>query len=253
MPKVTAHAPGTFCWVELGTSDDTAARAFYTQLFGWTVNEYPMGEMGNYYIFQKDGADCAAMYRYGGELTGMPPFWMSYISVADADAAAAKARDLGARVHKEPFDVSENGRMSIVVDPQGAVFALWQPKSNAGLGVRDEANALCWNELQVRDADAAKQFYPALFGWRLKESPDYTEFHAGQHAVGGMQQAQAPADVPSFWLSYFAVDDCDASFARATSLGAAELAAPFDVPKVGRMAVLADPQGAPFAIIKLMF
>ena len=253
MPKITAHQPGTFCWVELGTSDDTAARAFYSQLFGWTVREVPMGEMGVYSILQKEGADCAALYRFGADMQGVPPFWMSYVAVADVDAATAKAQRLGAALHQGPFDVLDSGRMAVLADPQGAVFALWQATNHPGVGVRDEPNALCWNELQVRDGEAAKAFYAALFDWRLKESPDYTEFHAGQHAVGGMQPSQAPAEVPSFWLPYFAVDDCDASFARAQSLGAAESAAPFAVPNVGRMAVLADPQGASFAIIRLMF
>ena len=253
MPKVTAHEPGNFCWIELGTSDDAGARAFYTALFGWTVREIPMGEMGMYFIFQKNGADCAAMYKFGPDMAGIPPFWMSYVSVADADAAAAKAQSLGGKVHAGPFDVFDQGRMAILVDPQQAVFSVWQAKGNPGIGIRDEAGALCWNELQVRDVDAAKQFYPALFDWRLKESPDYTEFHVGAQAVGGMMPSQAPAEVPSYWLPYFAVEDCDASQARAASLGAAVFAPAFDVPNVGRMAVLADPQGAPFAIIKLSF
>jgi uncharacterized protein len=253
MTRVTSHPPGTFCWIELGTSDDAGAQAFYTQLFGWTVNSFPMGEMGDYHIFQKDGADCAAMYRYFGDMTGMPPFWMSYVSVADADAATEKALSLGGTAHRKPFDVMENGRMAVLVDPQGAVFAVWQAKGHAGVGVRDEANALCWNELQVRDLDAAKKFYPALFDWRLKETPEYTEFHIGQHAIGGMIPSQAPPGVPSYWLPYFAVEDCDASVARAQSLGGNVFAPPFDVPNVGRMAVLADPQGAPFAVIKLTF
>ncbi len=251
MTRVTSHQPGAFCWIELMSSDAAGARAFYTQLFGWSVNEISMGEMGMYYIFQKSGADCAAMFQAGPDMAGVPPFWMSYISVDDADASTEKAKSLGANVHKEPFDVGPQGRMAVLQDPQGAAFSIWQAKQSAGLGIRDEAGALCWNELQVRDEAAAKKFYPALFPWTMKESPEYTEWHIGDRAIGGMIQSKAPEGVPSFWMPYFAVDDCDASVAQAQSLGGQVFAPAFDVPNVGRMAVLGDPQGAHFSIIKL--
>lgn len=253
MPNVTSHPPGTFCWIELATSDAAAARAFYTSLFGWSVNETPMGEMGTYYIFQKNGADCAAMYQIGPQMAGMPPNWASYVSVADADAGTDKAKSLGAQVLNGPFDVFDFGRMTFLSDPQGAMFAIWQPKSHIGVQVRDEPNTLCWNELQVKDLDTARKFYTALFGWKLKETPDYTELSVGNNAIGGMMASQAPPEVPSYWMPYFAVDDCEASVARAQSNGGQVYAPPFDVPNVGRMAVLADPQGAVFAVIKLNF
>ena len=252
MPKVTAHQPGAFCWIELMTSSADGARSFYTQLFGWSVNEIPMGELGMYYIFQKDGADTGAMYERTAEMAGMPPFWMSYVRVDDADAATEKAKSLGATVHNGPFDVGPQGRMTVFGDPQGAAFAIWQPYEHPGIGIRDEAGTLCWNELQARDLDAARKFYPALFPWTVKESPEYTEWHlADGQAIGGMTASQAPAEVPPHWLAYFAVDDCDAAVAKAQSLGGQVFAPAFDVPSVGRMAVLADPQGAAFAVIKL--
>ncbi|HYC89863.1 MAG TPA: VOC family protein [Thermoanaerobaculia bacterium] len=246
-----AHAPGTFCWIELGTSDAAGARAFYTQLFGWGVNEFPMGDMGTYYIFQKNGADSAAMYQIGPQQEGMPPNWLSYVAVASADATTEKARSLGGTVINGPFDVYDMGRMTVLQDPQGAMFAVWETKTHRGVGVRDETNTLCWNELQARDLDAAKKFYAPLFDWRLKESPEYTEMHLGENAVGGMLPSQAPPEVPSYWLPYFAVDDCDASAAQAASLGGMLMVPPMDVPNVGRFAVIQDPQGAVFAIIKL--
>ena len=251
MTKVTAHRPGAFCWIELMAADAAGARSFYTQLFGWDTREIPMGDLGMYFIFRKDGADAAAMYERTPDMTSIPPFWMSYIRVDDADAATEKATSLGATVHNGPMDVPGQGRMTVLADPQGAAFAVWQPKGHEGIGVRDEANALCWNELWVRDLDAAKKFYPALFPWRMKESPDYTEWHIGDEAVGGMIPSHAPEPVPSFWLPYFAVDDCDAATGKAQSLGAQVFAPPFDVPNVGRMSVLGDPQGAHFAVIHL--
>jgi predicted enzyme related to lactoylglutathione lyase len=249
MPAVASHPPGSFCWIELATPDTAAARSFYKQLFGWTVNEIPMGEMGTYFIFQQGGRDCAAMYQAdSGEI---PPNWLSYIAVADADASAEQARSLGGVVYKDPFDVFDSGRMAVLADPQGAVFAVWQARSHIGVGVRDETNTLCWNELQARDLEAAKAFYPSLFPWRMKESPEYVEWHLAGNAVGGMLLSQAPPEVPSAWLAYFAVDDCDGSVRHAEALGGSTIVPGMDIPNVGRMAVLRDPTGAVFAIIRL--
>jgi predicted enzyme related to lactoylglutathione lyase len=251
MPNVDSHAPGSFCWIELATTDAGAAKNFYMTFFHWTVRKNDMGEMGIYYIFQKDGRDCAAMYQMGPQQQGMPPNWMSYISVASADAAADKARSIGGNVVMGPFDVNEHGRMAVISDPQGAMFSVWEPKANPGVRVRDEVNTLCWNELSARDIESSKKFYPALFGWRMKESPEYTEWHAGEQAVGGMLESEAPEHVPPHWLPYFAVDDCDEALTRAQSLGASVFFGPMDIPNVGRFAVIGDPQGAPLAIIKL--
>jgi predicted enzyme related to lactoylglutathione lyase len=250
MPEFTSHEPGTFCWIELATSDPIAAKQFYTSLFGWTVNENDMGEM-IYYIFQKNGRDCAAMYKQGAEQQGAPPNWMSYVCVTSADDAAAKAKSHGGNVVAGPFDVADYGRMAVLIDPQGAAISLWQPKKNIGVQIRDEANTLCWNELQATNLDAAKKFYTALFGWTLKESPEYIELHAGTKAIGGMMKSQAPPEVPSYWIPYFAVEDCDATVQKAGAGGAAVHVPPTDIPNVGRFAVLADPQGAAFSVIKL--
>jgi uncharacterized protein len=247
MTHVTSHQPGSFCWIELATTDAAAARSFYTQLFGWTVREIAMGEQGFYYILQKDGRDAAALYKEGR----MPPNWVSYISVKDVDAAAEQAKTLGGQVHVPPFDVFDSGRMAILGDPQGATFAIWQARSNPGVGVRDEADSLCWNELQARDVDAARTFYTALFHWRAKESPEYTEWHLGEHAIGGMLPSQAPPQVPSYWMPYFAVADCDATVEKGRSLGGNVIVPPMDIANVGRFAVLKDPQGAVFAVIRL--
>lgn len=251
MADFDKHDPGTFCWIELGTSDDAGAKQYYTSLFGWTTNENDMGEMGTYYIFQKNGRDCAAMYKMGKDMQGVPPNWMSYVSVADADAAVEKAKSLGGNVINGPFDVYDFGRMAVMMDPQGAAVSVWQPNKNIGVQIRDEANTLCWNELHARGVDAAKKFYAPLFGWTIKESPEYNEFHLGERAVGGMMQSQAPEGVPSFWLPYFAVDDCDAAFEKSNSLGGSAILPPTTYPGVGRFAILNDPQGATFAVIKL--
>jgi predicted enzyme related to lactoylglutathione lyase len=248
MAEVTSHQPGTFCWVELGTSDDAAAKTFYTNLFGWGTRENDMGGMGTYYIFTKNGKEVAAMYRLGPDMP-IPPNWMPYVAVTSADDTAAKAKSLGAELNG-PFDVYDMGRMAVIKDPAGAHLSIWQAKKHAGVEVRDEANAFCWAELHTQDPAGAKSFYPALFGWRIKDSPDYTEWHLGEQAVGGMIRAHHPG---SNWMPYFAVDDCDAMTSKAKAAGASVFVEPRDIEKVGRFSVLGDPQGAVFAIIKLEF
>jgi predicted enzyme related to lactoylglutathione lyase len=251
MTTVTSHEPGSFCWVELATSDAAAARSFYTQLFGWGVREFPMGEDETYYIFTLEDRDAGAMYQIGPRQQGMPPNWASYVAVTNADDSAEKAKSLGATLMMPPFDVFDMGRMTFLSDPQGAMLAIWQAKTHYGIGIRDQPRSLCWNELQARDLGKAKQFYTALFGWRLKESPEYNEIYIGERPIGGIMESKAPPGVPSFWMPYFAVEDCDASFARAQSLGGMAYVPPTDIPNAGRFAVLADPQGASFAIIQL--
>jgi uncharacterized protein len=254
MPNVTSHAPGTFCWIELATTDAAAGKAFYTQLFGWAVKDVPMGEGGAMYtMFQKDGADCAALYEIGAEMQGMRPNWLSYIAVDDVDRVTQQAKDLGASVLNGPFDVYDSGRMSVIADPQGGVFGIWKAKNHVGVLVRDEPGTLCWNELQARDVTVAKTFYSSLFGWNLKESPEYTELSTGDQAIGGILESKSPPQVPSYWLPYIAVEDCEGTASQAQALGARILVPAMDVPNVGKFSVFMDPQGAALAIIQLNF
>ena len=120
----------------------------------------------------------------------------------------------------------------------------------------NEPGALCWNELQSRDVEGSKSFYGDAFGWEAVTHSDgpmpYTEFQVGGQSIAGMMDMPpgVPAEVPTFWMMYFAVDDADATVAKAQQLGAQVLMPAMDIP-VGRFAVLADPQGATFAVIKM--
>ncbi|HEU4889588.1 MAG TPA: VOC family protein [Thermoanaerobaculia bacterium] len=251
MPTVTSHQPGSFCWVELSTNDGAAARKFYSELFGWTTRDVPISDGEVYTIFQNGGRDAAAMYA-GNQGSGAPPNWMSYVAVENTDEAVIRAKELGGSVLAEPMDVLDSGRMAVLMDNQGGVFSVWQANQHIGVGVRDELNALCWNELQARDLDAAKRFYPPLFGWRMKESEEYTEWHLGENAVGGAMTSNAPPEVPSFWIPYFAVDDCDSTAQKAQALGGSVHVPCTDIERVGRFSVLVDPTGAAFSVIKTM-
>ena len=258
MQEVPTYAPGTFCWVELGTTDSAAAKKFYTELFGWTFEDSPVGPDMVYTMLKLDGKDVGALYQMGAEMTAqrIPPHWLSYISVTSADDAAAKAKQAGATLRKEPFDVFTVGRMAVVQDPTGAVFALWQAGTHAGAGIVNAPNSFCWNELGTNDTARAADFYTGVFGWTKDVQQlgpmEYTMFANGDRPAGGMYRLTPEmGNVPPHWLVYFAVADCDAATEKAASLGATTMKPPADIPGIGRFAILIDPQGAAFAIIKL--
>jgi predicted enzyme related to lactoylglutathione lyase len=259
MAEFTSHASGTFSWPELATSDQKAGVAFYRALFGWDVSESPMGPTEVYSTLQMRGKPVGAACTLRPEETkmGVPPHWNAYVTVANADESAKKAESLGAKVFAPPFDVMDYGRMAVLQDPTGAVFQLWEAKKHIGAAILNEPGALCWTELATRDTKVAEKFYTALFGWTAKVGGagtpnEYTEFNnQGRPGVGMMQMpAQVPAVVPAYWMPYFQVEDTDASAAKAKTLGANVMMAPMDIPGAGRFAVIADPQGAVFAVFK---
>ena len=249
------HAPGTFCWAELATTDGPGAKKFYSELFGWETADMPIGEGMVYTMLSLGGKTVGALYDKGEAMKDVPTHWASYISVTSADEITAKAKSLGATIIREPFDVFDVGRMAVITDPTGAAFCIWQPKAHKGYGIKGEPNTVCWNELLTNDTAKATDFYTKLFGWTTKADPGpmpYTEFKNGDEHVGGMMQIQPDmGPVPPHWGIYIAVNDCDATAQKATSLGAQTYVPPTDIEKVGRFSVLSDPQGAGFAIIKL--
>jgi len=257
MPTVTAHAPGTFSWPELATSDPNAAKKFYTTLFGWQFKDTDMGPSGVYTIFTRDGKDCAATYKLDAKMAqaGVPPSWGTYITVESADQAAAKAKSLGGQVLQEPFDVMDFGRMAVITDPQGATFCVWQAKKNIGIQIHGEPNTLGWTQLNAKDTSVAKAFYTSLIGWKTQEDPmpgqqgSYTTWLKADGPAGGMMAMPPGTPAPSSWLPYFSVTSVDDSARKAASLGAQAFVPPTDIPGIGRFAVFADPQGASFAIV----
>jgi uncharacterized protein len=258
LQETTDFKPGTFCWVELGTSNSEAAKSFYSQLFGWDFVDNPMGDQGVYTILKLDGKDVGGLYQLMPDMVaqGIPPNWMSYVSVTNADETAEKATATGATVLQGPFDVSTIGRMAVINDPTGAVFSLWQAGTLCGSGIYNVPGSFCWNELGTNDTAKAGEFYSGLFGWDRDTQDfgpmEYTMFKNGDRGAGGMYKITPEmGPIPPHWLVYFAVDDCDAKVQKATELGATVMKPADDIPGIGRFAILIDPQGAAFALIKL--
>jgi predicted enzyme related to lactoylglutathione lyase len=254
MPERTSYEPGTPSWADLSTPDVDASATFYGGLFGWDVESAgPPEETGGYGFFVLRGKRIAGVGPLMEE--GQPAVWSTYVSTDDADAVAARATEAGGAVIVEPMDVMDAGRMAFVMHPAGGAVGVWQPGRTIGAELVNEPGAMTWNELHTRDADRAKAFYSAVFGWAADDQEygeaTYTVFQLGGRGVAGLSP-DLPADAPPFWLTYFEVGDCDATVAKAQELGGSATWPAMDMEGVGRFAGLADPNGTQFAVITSM-
>jgi uncharacterized protein len=243
--------------MELATTDQPAAKKFYMDLFGWTVDDAPMGPDEFYSMFKLDGESAAAAYtlRKDQREHGVPPHWMLYIATDNADDSARRAKELGATIIAEPFDVMDVGRMAVVQDPTGAMFCLWEPKKHSGITTKSEDGAFCWADLNTPDVARASEFYSKLFGWSLekgeKDSSGYLHIKNGDQYIGGIPPAEhRDPNAPPNWLLYFETSNCDSSVDKAKQNGARVYFGPVSMEGVGRFAVLADPQGAVFSLFQ---
>ncbi|MHB8532470.1 MAG: VOC family protein [Solirubrobacteraceae bacterium] len=254
MGERSSYQPGTFCWVELATSDVEAAKRFYAELFGWQADDLPVGEDSVYSMQMLDGRAAGAIAPQPGQQrdAGIPPLWNSYVSVTSADETAQRAGELGASVHAGPFDVMKAGRMAGVQDPQGAFFMLWERGETFGAAVVNEPGALVWNELSVPDVDAARSFYGELFGWTTTPFEgggaaldSYAVIHVGERSNGGIRELKEPS--PPNWAVYFGVADIEDALSRVKQLGGEQMTGPQDI-GIAKLAFVRDPQGAVFAL-----
>jgi predicted enzyme related to lactoylglutathione lyase len=253
MPARESYAQGTPNWVDLQTTDQAAAKAFYGDVFGWSYDDQPMDGGAVYSIAKIGGADVAAIAPQSPELAaaGAPPMWNTYLAVDSADEAAAKVGPAGGTVAMEPFDVMDAGRMAFVLDPSGAAVAFWQAGQHIGSRLVNEPGTVIWNEL-ITDNPAAVSFYEQVLGVTTATAEmgenKYTMFQVGGKEVGGTTPPQM-AGVPNHWHVYFGVTDADATAAKIKSLGGTVMVEPFDTP-IGKMAVVTDPQGAVFSLFQ---
>jgi hypothetical protein len=251
--EMTDYEHGVPSWVDIGTPDLPAAKAFYGGLFGWEIPEGPP-ETGGYSLAEIGGKPVAGI---GPKMDpNAPTAWMTYVNVDDADEVVAKVTASGGQVLVAPMDVMDVGRLGIFADPVGAVIGIWQPLAHKGAGLVNEPNTYAWSELVTTDVEGAKTFYAAVFGWGAEtqggDGMAYTEWKVSSRSVGGMMEkpAEMPAEVPPHWGVYFAVTDTDEMVSRIGELGGAVLMGPMDI-EPGRFAVAADPTGGVFNVLAL--
>ena len=255
MPEVTApYQPGTPCWIDLMVPEQQAALDFYTGLFGW-AGEVGPPETGGYAVCTLHGKPVAGIMtaQEMGEQPPPPTVWTTYFCSADAQATSEAISRNGGTVLLPVMDVMDIGRMLVAADPTGAVFGVWQPLEFPGAGIVNEPGALIWNELKTSDREAATTFYAEALGIEttpMEGAEGYFALSVNGRTVGGLQPLPegTPVGTPSHWLVYFAVRDVDGSVAKASAEGGTVLKPPFDM-VAGRMALVQDPQGAPFAVI----
>ncbi|GAA0938793.1 VOC family protein [Actinocorallia libanotica] len=248
-------APGTPCWIELMVPDQRAALDFYRELFGWE-GEIGPAETGGYAICTLDGRPVAGIMATLPPESGKPAppnVWTVYLATGDVDGTEKAVTTAGGTVLLPAMDVRGLGRMAVAADPQGAAFGLWQARDFTGFRISGEADSVVWVELNTSDVAAASDFYRAVLSIETAPMPGAEGYHslnAGGETVGGMGTPDdALPGMPPHWLVYFAVDDPDAKVERLTRAGGHVLQPPFDM-IAGRMAVVQDPQGAMFALLK---
>lgn len=244
--STVATTVGRFVWHEQVSPDPNKAQEFYTQLFGWGTEVFKPGE-ADYTMIAASGTN------HGAFATAMegapPPHWLAHVRVERLEETVDRAKQAGGMLAAGPFDMGEVGRIAIIADPQGAYLSAYEPQ---GDGPAPEG-VFVWDELGTTDADGAQRFYEQVFGWTTSdmgaEYGGYRVFNRGETGIAGLMVLPDDSS-PPHWHPYVAVDDPDAITAKAAALGGSVLAEPMDVPKVGRVAVLRDPQGATFGIIK---
>ncbi len=264
MSSPDAFPPGSFCWVDLATTDPVAAQAFYCPLLGWETDE-PPASAPRYWMLTKDGRQIAGLFMLAPDMAmddgANPPRWQSYLAVTNADAIAARAAEIGGRVLMPPADVEDAGRMAFVQDPGGASIGLWQARGHVGLQRVNRIGAPCWHELHTRETDASLDFYADLCGWQHRVSDSvpggqYRLFadasgakRGGLMPIGDDWEAHGGPVVPN-WALYFCVADCNATVQHAQQLGGGLRYPVMELPRIGCFAALTDPQGATFWVIE---
>jgi predicted enzyme related to lactoylglutathione lyase len=236
------------CWAELGTSDLEAAKRFYGEVFDWHCETDPREALRGYTVVHLGDAAVAGLgplYR-----PSQPVAWNVSFAVRNIDAATNRVAEAGGTVIRGPIDVFDEGRLTVVLDPSGAAFHMWQARDFRGADVFNRPGSLGWVELATRDIERARNFYTTVFGWSVNASEWYTQWGLHGEDFGGMTTThdRFPSDVPPHWLPYFAVEDVDATTDVALRNGAKSLQEPTSVPDGPRIAVLRDPQGAIFGV-----
>jgi uncharacterized protein len=256
MPVTDSHPAGNFVWMELSTTDPSAAKHFYSSLFGWQTEDMPMGPEMIYTLFRLNGRDIGGAYTMKPEdrAMGIPPNWLLYIGVDNADSAVAQILEHGGNPMSPAFDVPGVGRMAVIQDPASAVFAIFEPGAHQGMGLYGESGALCWADLATPDRDRAARFYGAVFGWEFslgkdKDPNGYLHISNNGHFIGGMPPSHMlrPSIAPH-WMGYIQCLDCQAQTAKAAAIGAKVIVPTTPIPDSGQFSVLADLQGAVFAL-----
>jgi len=257
MATKSAYDHGQFSWVDLSSHEMNPAREFYGSVFGWKSVDMDVQDGPPYAVLQLEGKAVGGLGQMTDDMKaqGIPPMWNSYINIDDIEATVKQAADLGATVTVPVMKILDAGWLAFFLDPTGGHVGLWQKNTHFGAQVVNEPGSFCWNELATRDIEKARGFYGELLGWDFaKYDAAPTQYYIiknkGSDNGGMMQMNEEWGEIPPHWMVYFAVSDADATVERVSQAGGKSQMPPFDTP-VGRIGIVADPQGAVFTLIQL--
>jgi predicted enzyme related to lactoylglutathione lyase len=255
-PPSEEHHVGKVVFVELVTPDLAASKRFYGELLGWSFRDITAGT-AEYAEALLDGRPVAGIFH-----KALPagdkrqPAWRSFFAVSDVDAAEKTAVDHGAKLLHGPKSFPERGRQAVLADPQGAVFALLASSSGDPPDVLAAPGEWIWSTLVTSDPDADAAFYQALFGYEVFDLPARTGarhllFASEEYARASANSlpAQRPGEHPH-WLNHVRVADAEKAAATVTALGGLIIVAPHLDRQGGKVALVADPQGAVFGLME---
>ncbi|MFF6912283.1 VOC family protein [Streptomyces sp. NPDC012466] len=247
------HTPGTPCWVSLMVHGPAATAEFYGALFGWEFQPGPQ-QLGPYVRALLDGREVAGIGRLPPD-RHLPIAWTPYFASEDVDLTAETVRSRGGTIGVGPLDAADAGRLAIGSDPSGAVFGIWQAAAHLGTAVSGVPGTPAWNELLTFESASVAKFYRTVFGY--EEEPvvsadfDYVTLHLGGGPVAGIHGLgrALPRDQGPHWVTYFQVADVDDALDHLVHLGGHVLKPVHDTAQ-GRVARVADPEGARFALLQ---
>ncbi|MGW9301477.1 VOC family protein [Streptomyces cyaneofuscatus] len=247
------RTPGTPCWVSLIVHGLSATQEFYGALFGWEFRPGP-DQLGPYVRGLLDGKEVAGIGQLPPD-RHLPIAWTTYLATDDAGRTAEVIRSCGGTVAVGPLDAGEAGRLVIASDPGGAVFGAWQGSEHIGTMTAGVPGTPVWNELVTRETSMVAKFYQTVFGYEteavVSADFDYQTLHLGGRPVAALHGVgqSLPRDRGPHWMTYFEVADVDVSAARVVELGGHILQPPREGAS-GRLATVADPEGAAFTIVR---
>jgi predicted enzyme related to lactoylglutathione lyase len=253
----TAKKHGTPNWTDCATNDLGACEQFYATVFGWTADRATASDGESYSVQRLEGEMVAGIYELNQQMRsmGVSPHWGTYIEVDDVDATLELVKAQGGTVRDGPFEEPEVGRFAIIQDPVGAYLRLWHSAPQHGGEVFNVPGAMIWNELNTKEPEKAAEFYAKVLGVEIETLNGPTSYTIlkvdGRPVAGILRTTPEMGECPPSWDVYFASSDVDDTARRVVTAGGKALREPFDIPGVGRMAVLQDPQGAVFEVIKM--
>lgn len=249
------HHPGKIIWADLLTPDLAAAERFYGGLFGWTYQTIHTGH-SDYAVALLDGRPVAGLLQKpppSGEQR--QPAWLTFIAVRDVDAAARVALSHGAKSVSEPRSYPGRGRQAVFADPEGAVFSVLASSSGDPPDVLAAPGEWIWSSLLVHDPAQTATFYKAVFGYDVFDLPKDDEavhviLSSDDYARASVNELPSSGHRRAHWLNFIRVMNADESSAKAISLGGRVLVEPYEDRHGGKIAVIADPAGAPVGLME---